>query len=107
MKAVVTALAVCVAPGFLLGCASGQRLQSPSASTGKGRQEASYEADWMECRRYAMIDGLLAPDPDREVAAPSAGIGVAPERAGAAVRDASDEITRRCMESRGHRVLPE
>jgi len=100
MKAVATALAVCIAPGFLLGCASGPRSHSPSVS-GQVRQGSQYESDWLECRRYAMIDSLLLPDP-KSKSGPSGGAASTPGHSSGAVSESSDEVAKRCMETRGY-----
>lgn len=105
MKAVVTALVIVIAPGFLLGCASSGPSSGPQSS-GKENQSATYDSDWSECRRQAMIDALMLPAPQQGgSASTSSGSGTPLGKEGFENRGV-DPITRHCMEIRGHTVLP-
>lgn len=114
MKAVATAVVVGVLlPLGLIGCAGVEVLQTSSPDAPLSASER-YERDWQECRRYALIDGLMAPAPSSAPAAPaepamraSGPAGVAPAAPpppdGAAQAELTAQaLTERCMKQRGH-----
>jgi PBP1b-binding outer membrane lipoprotein LpoB len=94
MKAVATELAVLVLCLLLSGCA----MSTAGREHSQGEEsQTQFDIDLRECRRYAMIDALLAPTGHQ---APSKGQHSEPGNATG--KDSSESVTHRCMAARGH-----